>query len=46
MICAAKTNGSYTTSDREKLEGYLAWKWGLEANLPNGHPYENAAPLA
>jgi hypothetical protein len=33
-----------STGDREKLEGYLAWKWGLEANLPNGHPYENAAP--
>lgn len=44
MICAAKSSGSYATSDREKLEGYLAWKWGLESNLPNGHPYENAAP--
>ena len=44
MICAAKSSGSYATSDREKLEGYLAWKWGLEANLPTGHPYENAAP--
>jgi len=32
------------TSDREKLEGYLAWKWGLEGNLPSGHPYKNAAP--
>ena len=31
-------------TDRQKVEGYLAWKWGLEANLPAGHPYENAAP--
>ena len=31
-------------ADRQKLEGYLAWKWGLEANLPSGHPYELAAP--
>jgi len=31
-------------ADRQKLEGYLAWKWGLEANLPSGHPYESAPP--
>ena len=30
--------------DRQQLEGYLAWKWGLEANLPVDHPYKNAAP--
>jgi len=29
---------------RHKVEGYLAWKWGLEANLPNDHPYKSAAP--
>ena len=33
-----------TLSDREKLEGYLAWKWGLQANLPAGHTYKSAAP--
>jgi hypothetical protein len=32
-------------SNRQKLEGYLAWKWGLQANLPAGHPYKNAPPL-
>jgi hypothetical protein len=26
------------------VEGYLAWKWGLAANLPAGHPYKSAAP--
>lgn len=31
-------------SDRETVEGYLAWKWGLAANLPVGHPYKSAAP--
>lgn len=31
-------------SDREKLEGYLAWQWGLEGSLPVGHPYKNSAP--
>jgi hypothetical protein len=29
----------------EKMEGYLAWKWGQQANLPSGHAYENAAPI-
>lgn len=33
-----------TLSGRQAIEGYLAHKWGLEANLPNGHPYKNAAP--
>ncbi|MDB9781413.1 hypothetical protein OAB17_05765, partial [Flavobacteriaceae bacterium] len=33
-----------TDAEREKLEGYLAHKWGLEASLPDGHPYKNAAP--
>ncbi|MCX6773380.1 MAG: DUF2341 domain-containing protein, partial [Candidatus Micrarchaeota archaeon] len=30
--------------DRQKIEGYLAWKWGLEGNLPADHPYKSAAP--
>jgi hypothetical protein len=28
----------------EKLKGYLAWKYGLQSNLPSGHPYKIAAP--
>jgi hypothetical protein len=36
--------GTITAADREKVEGYLAWKWGLESNLPMGHPYKNARP--
>lgn len=31
-------------ADRQKLEGYLAWKWGLEANLPADHPYKSTPP--
>lgn len=30
--------------ERQKLEGYLAWKWGLQAQLPAGHPYRNLPP--
>jgi len=26
------------------MEGYLAWKWGLQANLPNIHPFKNFPP--
>jgi len=38
------SNYSWDTSERQKIEGYLAHKWGLQANLPNDHPYKNAAP--
>jgi len=27
-----------------QAEGYLAWKWGLQGNLPSNHPYKNTAP--
>jgi hypothetical protein len=33
-----------TTTNRQLIEGYLAWKWGLVANLPADHPYKNSAP--
>jgi hypothetical protein len=39
-------NSVVSTDNQQLVEGYLAWKWGLEANLPSGHPYENAAPTA
>jgi len=32
------------SSDLEKIEGYLAHKWGTTASLPSGHPYETVAP--
>jgi hypothetical protein len=38
------TYTAISTTDRQKLEGYLAWKWGLQANLPVGHPYKDAPP--
>jgi hypothetical protein len=33
-----------STSQRQLIEGYLAWKWGTQSTLPTGHPYKNAAP--
>lgn len=31
-------------ADIEKMEGYLAHKWGLTANLPADHPYKTVEP--
>ena len=44
LVCGAKNSGSYATSDIEKVEGYMAHKWGLASLLPAGHTYKNAAP--
>ena len=33
-----------STANRQKIEGYLAHKWGLTANLPAGHPYKLVGP--
>jgi autotransporter-associated beta strand protein len=31
--------------ERQKAEGYLAWKWGLEDDLEGSHPYKSAVPV-
>jgi hypothetical protein len=31
--------GDLSTNQRQQIEGYLAWKWGLQSNLPANHPY-------
>ena len=31
-------------ADIQKLEGWLAWKYGIQAQLPLSHPYRNAQP--
>ena len=36
---------SYSAADRTKLEGYLAWKWGIQSSLPANHPYKNGPPI-
>ena len=37
-------NVSLTTNQFQQVEGYLAWKWALQANLPANHPYKNSSP--
>lgn len=33
-----------STSDQQKVEGYLAHKWGLQSKLDNSHPYKSNPP--
>ena len=37
-------NIALSTTQRQNVEGYLAWKWGLPGQLPSSHPYKNAPP--
>lgn len=38
-------NISPTQSQRQLIEGYLAWKWGRQASLAAGHPYQTVVPM-
>jgi hypothetical protein len=38
-------NTALTTEQRQQIEGYLAWKWGLKSSLPGDHPFSLVAPL-
>ncbi len=38
------TAGNDSVLLRQKIEGYLAHKWGTTASLPSGHPYKTVAP--
>ena len=37
-------NSDLGQTARQQVEGYLAWKWGLQANLPANHPYKSSTP--
>lgn len=37
-------SGVIDASTTEKMQGYLAHKWGLTGSLPGGHPYKTTAP--
>jgi hypothetical protein len=37
-------NSILSTTNKQKMEGYLAWKWNLVSLLPADHPYKNAIP--
>jgi hypothetical protein len=33
-----------TATERQAVEGYLAWKWGTTTTLPTAHPYKTTRP--
>jgi hypothetical protein len=35
---------SFTATQRQTVEGYLAWKWGFQATLNGAHPYLSVPP--
>lgn len=37
-------SGLMSTSDRQKMEGFLAWTDGIQSELPDNHPYKNDGP--
>jgi hypothetical protein len=37
-------NTAITSTPQRQIEGYLAWKWGLNGNLPTTHPYYGKSP--
>ena len=37
--------GNLTSYERQIVEGYLAWKWKIQGNLPSTHPFKNFPPL-
>jgi len=39
-------SGTISTNTRQRIEGYLAHKWGLTANLPSDHPYKLVGPTS
>jgi hypothetical protein len=39
-------NRSLTLAQRQQVEGYLAWKWGLVVNLPADHPYKTTPVIS
>jgi hypothetical protein len=45
IVEIAVVPGIMSLADIQKVEGYLANKWGLNANLPANHPYRNDRPL-
>ncbi|MFM6345804.1 MAG: hypothetical protein ACKPKT_02805, partial [Dolichospermum sp.] len=33
------------TTDRQLIQGYIAWKWGLTASLADDHPFKLNPPF-
>lgn len=44
-VCVTLSSVTLTASSRQKMEGAMAWRWGLQGNLPSDHPYKTARPI-
>lgn len=44
IMCILFIQSDLSISDRQKIEGWAAWRYGLQADLPVDHPYKDAAP--
>lgn len=38
-------SSALTTVQRQQVEGYLAWKWGIKTSLPTTHPFYPTKPF-
>ena len=43
-IISYSSSSNMSDAGRQKIEGYLAWKWGIQTLLPSNHPYFNSSP--
>lgn len=39
-------SNALSSSQRQQMEGYLAWKWGLQSSLPGSHVFRSVAMAA
>jgi len=44
LIYFTSTSSPLGESNRQKIEGYLAWKWGIQSLLGVSHPYKSVNP--
>lgn len=44
LSCVCLTNNVLGTNDRQKLEGWAAYRFNAQSILPPGHPYKSAPP--
>ncbi len=38
-------NRALSTTDRQNVDGYFAWKWGIQSNIPSSNLYKVYRPL-
>lgn len=47
LACVIAGSGTLPSEDEiDRLFGWAAWQLGLQGNLPMGHPYKDAPPIA